>query len=110
MHSADFIVAGEFCAFHQVELSFIKELHDSGLIGMTTRDGAMLLPAEELPALEKFVRWRYDLAINFEGIEALAHLLQRLDDLREENRMLRNRLRGFDSRTGGSAAAPAEEL
>ncbi len=109
MYSADFIAAGEFCAFHHVELSFIRGLHESGLIGMTIRDGAILLPAEELPALEKFVRWHYDLAINFEGIEALAHLLQRVDNLQEENRLLRNKLSGFDTRMG-SAAQMAEEI
>jgi len=109
MYSADLIAAGEFCAFHHVEMSFIQGLHQSGLIGITIRDGAIMVPAEELPALEKFVRWHYDLAINFEGIEALAHLLQRLDGLQEENRNLRNRLRGFDARTG-SAAQPAEEI
>ena len=109
MYSADFIAAGEFCAYHHVELSFIRGLHDSGLIGMTIRDGAILLPAEELPALEKFVRWHYELAINFEGVEALAHLLQRMDGLREENRVLRNRLRGFVARTDGTAE-PAEEI
>jgi chaperone modulatory protein CbpM len=109
MYSVDFIAAGEFCAFHHVELSFIKGLHESGLIGITVRDGAILLPAEELPALEKFVRWHYDLAINFEGIEALAHLLQRMDNLQEENRILRNKVRTFDTRMG-SAAQPAEEI
>ncbi len=109
MYSADFIAAGEFCAYHQVELSFIKGLHDSGLIGMTIRDGAILLPAEELPVLEKFVRWHYELAINSEGVEALAHLLQRMNGLQEENRVLRNRLRSFDARNG-STAEPAEEI
>lgn len=109
MHTTDFIAAGEFCAFHHVELSFIRGLHESGLIGMTIRDGAILLPTEELPSLEKFVRWHYDLAINFEGIEALAHLLQRVDSLQEENRVLRNRLRGFETRTGG-ASQPADEM
>jgi hypothetical protein len=109
MYSADFIIAGEFCAFHHVELSFIRGLHESGLIGMTIRDGAILLPAEELPALEKFVRWHYDLAINFEGIEALAHLLQRMDNLQKENRLLRNKLSGFDTPMS-SAAQMAEEI
>ena len=109
MHSADFIAAGEFCAYHQVELSFIEGLHDSGLIAITIRDGAVLLAAEELPALEKFVRWHYEMAINFEGIEALAHLLQRMDGLQEENRVLRNRLRGFETRPGGTAQQ-AEEI
>jgi chaperone modulatory protein CbpM len=105
MHSADLIAAGEFCAYHHVELSFIKGLHESGLIGLTIREGTIWLPAEELPALEKFVRWHYELSINFEGIEALAHLLQRMDGLQEENRTLRNRLRGFDARAGGTTLA-----
>ena len=109
MHSAELIAAGEFCAFHHVELSFIKGLHESGLIGVIVRDGAMLLPAEDLPALEKFVRWHYELAINFEGIEALSHLLGRMDTLQEENRILRNRLRGFETRIG-DAPRPAEEI
>ena len=95
MHSEEFIPAGEFCAFHHVELSFVRGLHESGLIGMTIQDGAVLLPTEELPALEKFVRWHYELAINSEGIEALSHLLGRLEALQEENRVLRNRLRGL---------------
>ncbi|HUB62405.1 MAG TPA: chaperone modulator CbpM [Puia sp.] len=109
MHSTDFIAAGDFCAFHHVELSFVKGLHESGLIGMIIRDGAMLVPTEELPALEKFVRWHYELAINFEGIEALAHLLQRMNGLQEENRLLRNRLHGFETRIGGTSQ-PAEEI
>ena len=109
MQPTDYIAAGEFCAYHQVELSFIKGLHESGLIATTIREGSMWLAADELPVLEKFVRWHYELAINFEGVEALAHLLQRMNGLQEENRLLRNRLRSFDSRDGG-ASRPAEEL
>jgi hypothetical protein len=109
MPSVEYIAAGEFCAFHHVELSFIKVLHDSGLVAMTIRDGSMWLLAEELPALERFVRWHYDLAINSEGVEALAHLLQRMNGLQEENRLLRNRLRSFEGRTSDAAQA-AEEI
>jgi chaperone modulatory protein CbpM len=99
MHSEEFIPAGEFCAFHHVELSFVRGLHESGLIDMAIKDGAVLLPTEELPVLEKFVRWHYELAINSEGIEALSHLLGRLEALQEENRVLSNKLRGYE-RTG----------
>lgn len=109
MHSQDFIPAGEFCAFHHVELSFIKGLHESGLIEMTIRDGAVFLPAEALPALEKFARWHYELSINSEGIEALAHVLARLGNLQEENRLLRNRLQRYEKRPGGPVQ-PAEEI
>src|ERR1700678_3668525 len=97
MSSEELISAGDFCTFYQVDLSFIQTLHDSGLIGITVMDGAAYLPAGELPALEKFVRWHYELSINPEGIEALSHVLQRMHRLIEENQVLRNRLRRLDS-------------
>lgn len=106
MSSEELISAHEFCTFHHVELSFIHSLHQSGLIAMTFRDGGFFLTADELPALEKFVRWHYDLSINPEGIEALSHMLQRVENLLQENRILRNRLHRYE--TGGSGAPPAD--
>jgi chaperone modulatory protein CbpM len=97
MQSEEWIPAGEFCAVHRVELSFIRNLHDSGLIDMTIRDGAVYLSSEELSELEKFVFWHYELAINPEGIEAIAHLLGRMNGLQEENRSLKNKLQGYES-------------
>lgn len=108
MSSEELIPAREFCTFHHVELSFIHSLHDSGLIGMTIQDGAVFLPSAELPALEKFVRWHYELSINPEGIEALSHVLGRVERLLEENRTLRNRLRRFESGADNSGAAAAD--
>ncbi len=98
MSSEELIPAREFCTFHHVELSFIHTLHDSGLIAMTIRDGAAFLVPDELPAVEKFVRWHYELAINPEGIEAVSHILQRVEHLLEENRSLRSRLRHYESK------------
>jgi chaperone modulatory protein CbpM len=106
MSSQELISAGDFCTFYQVELSFVQNLHDSGLIEMTVMDGAAYLPAGELPALEKFVRWHYELSINPEGIEALSHVLQRMHRLLDENRMLRGRLRRWEN-LGNKG--PAEE-
>jgi chaperone modulatory protein CbpM len=97
MSSEELISAREFCSYYHVELSFIHNLHESGLIGMILQDGAAFLPTGELPVLEKFVRWHYELAINPEGIEALSHVLQRVERLLEENRALRNRLRRYES-------------
>ena len=101
MSSEELISAREFCIYHQVELSFIQSLHQSGLIGMTIRDGVVFLPAEELPALEKFVRWHYELSINPEGIEALSHMLQRVQNLLQENLELRNRLHRYETFSTG---------
>ena len=106
MSTDNLIPADTFCACHHIELSFVQTLHESGLIGMTTEEGAPFLAAGELPDLEKFIRWHYELAINTEGIEAVAHLLSRISHLQEENRILRNRLRGYQS---GDQAALIEE-
>jgi chaperone modulatory protein CbpM len=108
MSSEELIPAREFCTFHHVELSFIHNLHDSGLIGMTIRDGAVFLPAEELPKLEKLVRWHYELSINTEGIEALSHVLQRLEYLLQENTSLRGRLRRYEGDASRTSAGPAD--
>ena len=100
MSTEELIPAGEFCTFHHVELSFLQTLHDSGLIAMTVRNGAVFLDAGQLPEVEKFARWHYELAINPEGIEALSHVLGRIDNLLTENHQLRNRLRRYESSTG----------
>jgi hypothetical protein len=109
MSSEELISAREFCTFHHVELSFIQHLSDAGLIGMTAMEGSFFLPAGELPVLEKFVRWHYELAINSEGIEALSHVLQRMEQLQGENRALRNRLRRYEQDARGPVE-PAIEL
>lgn len=108
MSSEELIPAHDFCTFHHVELSFIHTLHDSGLIGMTIQDGAVFLPSAELPALEKFVRWHYELSINPEGIEALSHMLERVELLLDENRILRNRLHRYESGSDNTGIPPAD--
>ena len=108
MSSEELISAREFCTYHHVELSFIHTLHDSGLIAVTIQDGAVFLIAEELPVLEKFVRWHYELSINPPGIEALSHMLQRVENLQQENRTLRNRLRRYEPSQPGNPGAPAD--
>jgi chaperone modulatory protein CbpM len=108
MLSEDLIPAGEFCTFHHVELSFLQNLYESGLIAMTIRNGAVFLEAGQLPAVEKFVRWHYELAINPEGIEALSHVLGYIDNLQAENQQLRNRLRRFESNRGDNPTVDYE--
>jgi chaperone modulatory protein CbpM len=96
----DLIPAGEFCTWHRIEFSFISILHDSGLIGMINKEGTPFLSSQDLPDLEKFVRWHYELAINPEGIEALSHLLTRVNGLQEEIRYLRNKLQRYEGGPG----------
>ena len=42
------------------------------------------------------MRMHYDLDINMEGIDVIAHLLKRIDSLQQELKMAKNRLRLFE--------------
>ncbi len=105
MQSEDLIPAETFCACHQVELSFIRSLHDSGLIEMTIREGTVFLLSGDLADLEKFVRLHYEMDINLEGIEAISHLLQKLGDMDRHINDLQNRISFYQAAHPSPASA-----
>jgi vacuolar-type H+-ATPase subunit I/STV1 len=86
-----------FCANHNIEISFISSLQQTGLIEITTIKEAGFINSNQLQQLEKIVRFYYELDINLEGIETINHLLQRIKSLQDENIALRNRLRLYET-------------
>ncbi len=91
MDNEQWMAADEFCTYYKVEYSFIHSLHESGLIRLTTSEERGFIPADQIQDLEKFVRLHYDLDINIEGIEAIAHLLERINLLQKEILHLKRR-------------------
>lgn len=89
----DLIIVREYCDKVQIEPSFVSLLAESGLIDIEEIDNERYFPAAELQDLERYTRWYYDLSINIEGIDAIRHLLDRMERLQDEIAILRNRLR-----------------
>ena len=85
-----------FCITHQVEQQFVESLYTTGLITVVTEEEEMFIEESQLPELEKLTRLHQDLNINYEGIEALAHLLKKVETMKEEIRQLKNRLRFYE--------------
>ena len=96
-HIDDLIAVNEFCVHHNIEISFINLLQQNGLIEISTIESKYFVEKEQLPQLEKFVRFYYDLDINLEGIETITYLLQRVENLQNEIIKLKNRLRFYDA-------------
>lgn len=96
MQTEYLISVEDFCAIHNVDLSFISSLKQTGLIEVTTIKEAGFIDADQLQQLEKFIRFYYELDINLEGIETITHLLQRISNLQDEVTSLRNRLRLYE--------------
>ena len=91
------IAVDEFCASHNIEISFISSLHQSGLIEITTIKNSGFIEADQLRLVEKYIRLYYELDINLEGIETIDHLLQHINSMQDEIISLRNRLRFYET-------------
>lgn len=99
MSNEQLIRATDFCTTHDIEIEFIQSLHEYGLIEITTIQEIHFVRTEQLPQLEQFIRLHYDLDINLAGIDAIANLLQRMEVMQEEIRVLKNRLRVYEAIT-----------
>jgi hypothetical protein len=91
------IPASEFCANHNIEVSFIRSLQETGLMEVTTIEETVYLQASQLQELERIVHLYFELDINLEGIETINHLLQRINNMQDEIMSLRNRLRLYET-------------
>jgi len=96
MQTNELILAEEFCTHNDIGISFITSLHEYGLIEIKSVENSAYIQESELQKLEQFVRWHYDLNINFEGIDVICNLLERVQNLQSELNGVKNRLRLYE--------------
>ena len=92
METSSIIPAADFCLLHQIELSFIQSLHESGLINIIIIEQTVFLPVSEIGQLEKLIRLYQEMDINLEGIEAIVYLLEKIESLQQQVVQLQNEL------------------
>lgn len=90
------ITVMEFCDKHSIGYAFVISLYQSGLIELEIENETSFIRIDQLPLIEKYMRFYYEMDINLEGIETAAHLLQQIIALKKENIQLRNRLQIFE--------------
>lgn len=88
----ELITTEECCSHYEIELTFIQSLNEYGLIEILSVEEKQFIHNTQLHELEKFIRLHYELGINMEGIDAIAHLLQKMKNLQEEIADLKNKL------------------
>ena len=81
----ELIIVSEYCRKCHIEPSFIDLLQEGGLIEVMTEGGERYLTFTQLPDVERYSRMYYDLSINIEGIDAIHHLLQRMEEMQNEH-------------------------
>lgn len=93
----EWIIITEYVERTSIERSFISSLDEYGLIRIHEMENELFLDSDELPQLEKYARMYYDLSINMEGIDAIHHLVERINQLNKEIRTLKDRLTSDDA-------------
>ena len=96
MNTEERIAIELFCTHEGIEITFVEALEERGLIRLITVRNKRYLEPTHLPRVERLARMHYDLEINLEGLEAICHMLERMEDLQAEMRDLRDRLRLYE--------------
>jgi hypothetical protein len=97
MQTEHLIAVKAFCISHNIEISFLHSLQRTGLIDIIMIQESAYIDAEQLPEIEKIIRYYFDLDINLEGIESIIHLLQRIRAKDTEIMELKNKLRLYEA-------------
>ena len=92
MSTKNFIPLNELCSHYQVEMSFFSELHDNGLSEVITIKKTLYIHQDKITDVEKIVRLHHELEINLAGIDAIFHLLQKLNEKENELIQLKSKL------------------
>ena len=92
MKTNNYIKIKEFCQHTQIESTFISSLAEEGIVRIEIIDEENCIDEECLSELEMFSRWHYDLGINIEGIDAMRHMVKKMNSITEELNQLRKQL------------------
>ena len=88
--------AEELCTHYNVEYHFLELLREHDLIEIINVNEQHYLHADALRTLESLMRMHYDLNINLEGIEVINNLLSRVNNLHEQIKYLKNKLKLYE--------------
>lgn len=93
---AKLITIIEYCKYSNIEAEFINLLKSEELIEVQVVSGEESITIDQMPLLEQYARWYYEMEINLEGIDAIRHMLVRVEKLQNEINELENKLRIYE--------------
>ena len=92
MAEEKYIQIRDFCQGHALEETFLYELQEFDLIRIVEVGRQPAIHRRELHRLERLVRLHHDLEISPQGLQAVQHLLNRLEAMQDELWQLRRKL------------------
>ncbi len=92
MSNETFIPISTLCTHYKIETTFIEGLNEHGLIEIITIEHSPCIHQNHIKSLESMIRLHDDLHLNFEGIDTVFNLLERIENLQSELQSVKRRL------------------
>lgn len=96
MSTEELISIEQYCMHEELDLTFVQALTERGLIQVVVQQERTYIAPADAARLEQLARMHFDLDINLEGIEAISHLLERVESMQQEMRNMQQRLRLYE--------------
>jgi len=88
----EYISLDQFCQTCNIETTFVYSLAEQGLCEITIIEERQYVFQDDLSLLERLSRLHYEMEINMEGLYAIAHLQEKIENLKEEVKTLTRKL------------------
>jgi len=82
--------------YYPIEINSLYRLNESGIIKILTIEEIEYIHHEELPELERIIRIQQELNINFEAMDIVLNLIEKIKELQLENNVLKIRLQNSE--------------
>lgn len=92
MEGKGLILISRLCEEYRVEITFFREVEDSGLLEFENISDRQYIREEHLELFEKILRLHRDLEVNVEGIDVILNLMERISGLENQLRQMRSHL------------------
>jgi len=92
MDTKNLIPIDQLCGVYEIPESFIDDLYSYELVEVIDTEDARYIPQDHIKDIEKLMRLHFDLNINYEGLDVVMHLLERIEELEKEVNYLKNKL------------------
>ncbi len=91
-----YILIRTICTHYGLEQDFLDRLNEVSLINYRMKDNDIYISENQISNLEKIMRLHNDLGINFEGIDVIFNLMERITEMETELKLLKSRFSSFN--------------
>ncbi|HKJ06244.1 MAG TPA: chaperone modulator CbpM [Flavobacteriaceae bacterium] len=81
---------------YKVNNDFITCIEQCSIIDYVEQNNTRYIYVKHIPKVEQIIRLHNDLNVNMEGIEAISHLLDRIENLQNKLRIVEQKLKIYE--------------